>query len=163
MLATWSGKSSAENGTSAGFLCGNTACGFQSVTLLVPLKSSLLNHFDLWHDLQGRDEVLLCSLSSFDAYFHTRPYKAPRPFSFAVKSTENLSLFENTADYLHIFSCAEKDGNIWMEKILLARVSCGLAISNVLSLTSCPSPMSCTKRSTFFLIQRPPAAMLLAH
>ena len=79
-----------------------------------------LNDFD---DLQGRDEVLLCSLSSFDAYFHTRPYKAPRPFSFAVKSTENLSLFENTADYLHIFSCAEKDGNIWMEKILLARVS----------------------------------------
>lgn len=78
-------------------------------------------------DLQGRDEVLLCSLSNFDAYSITRPHKAPRPFSFAVKSTDNLSFFENTADYLHMFSCGEKDGAIWMERILLARVS--LAVS----------------------------------
>ncbi|KAG6903163.1 hypothetical protein C0995_004711 [Termitomyces sp. Mi166 len=69
----------------------------------------------------GRDEVLLCSLSNFDAYFITRLHKAPRPFSFAVKSTDKLSFFENTADYLHIFSCGEKEGVVWMENILLAR------------------------------------------
>lgn len=69
----------------------------------------------------GRDEVLLCSLSNFDAYFITRLHKSPRPFTFAVKSTDNLSFFENKADYLHVFSCGEKEGNIWMEKILVAR------------------------------------------
>ncbi|KAG6878510.1 hypothetical protein C0993_005440 [Termitomyces sp. T159_Od127] len=46
---------------------------------------------------------------------------APRPFSFAVKSTDKLSFFENTADYLHIFSCGEKEGMAWVEHILLAR------------------------------------------
>lgn len=72
---------------------------------------------------QGRDEVCLCSLSNFDAYFVTRLHKAPKPFIFAVKSTDNLSFFENTADYLHIFSCNQKEGEKWMEAILLARVS----------------------------------------
>jgi len=82
-----------------------------------------LREHSLWLSKRdnGRDEVLLCSLSNFDAYFITRLHKAPRPFSFAVKSTDNLSFFENTADYLHIFSCGEKEGNAWMETILLAR------------------------------------------
>jgi len=69
----------------------------------------------------GKDEVLLCSLSNFDAYFVTRLHKAPKPFVFAVKSTDNLSFFENTADYLHVFSCSPNDGEKWMENILLAR------------------------------------------
>ena len=64
----------------------------------------------------------LCSLSNFDAYRITRNHRAPKPFAFAVKSTDNLSFFENTADYLHSFACSEKDGKIWMEKILVARV-----------------------------------------
>ncbi|KAF8073883.1 hypothetical protein FPV67DRAFT_1738693 [Lyophyllum atratum] len=82
-----------------------------------------LREHSLWLSKRdnGRDEVLLCSLSNFDAYFITRLHKAPRPFSFAIKSTDNLSFFENTADYLHIFSCSEKEGNLWMEKVLLAR------------------------------------------
>jgi len=66
--------------------------------------------------------VQLCSLSNFDAYQVTRSHRAPKPFAFAVKSTDNLSFFENTADYLHSFACSEKDGKIWMEKILVARV-----------------------------------------
>lgn len=66
---------------------------------------------------------MICSLSNFDAYQVTRANKTPKPFSFAVKSTDNLSFFENTADYVHTFSCSEKDGNIWMEKILVAHVS----------------------------------------
>ena len=65
----------------------------------------------------------LCSLSNFDAYRVTRIHRAPKPFVFAVKSTDNLSFFENTADYLHSFACSEKEGMIWMEKILVARVS----------------------------------------
>ncbi|KAF9483548.1 hypothetical protein BDN70DRAFT_904143 [Pholiota conissans] len=69
----------------------------------------------------GKDEVLICSLSNFDAYQVTRPYKAPKPFTFSVKSTDKLSFFENTDDYMHTFSCSEKDGKIWMEKILIAR------------------------------------------
>ena len=64
----------------------------------------------------------LCSLSNFDAYQVTRIHRAPKPFAFAIKSTDNLSFFENTADYLHSFACSEKDGKVWMEKILVARV-----------------------------------------
>ncbi|KAJ7486114.1 hypothetical protein B0H11DRAFT_2412101 [Mycena galericulata] len=69
----------------------------------------------------GKDEVFLCSLSNFDAYNVTRLHKAPKPFVFAVKSTDNLSFFENTADYLHIFACNPRDGDKWVEKILHAR------------------------------------------
>lgn len=70
-----------------------------------------------------KDEVFLCKLTNFDVYSVTRVMKTPKPFVFAVKSTENLSLFENTADYLHTFCCKEKDGLEWMMNILLARVS----------------------------------------
>ncbi|KAF9077521.1 hypothetical protein BDP27DRAFT_1311189 [Rhodocollybia butyracea] len=69
----------------------------------------------------GRDAVMLCSLSNFDAYQITRLVRAPKDFTFAVKSTDNLSIFENTADYLHIFSCRTDVGEKWMEMILLAR------------------------------------------
>jgi len=68
-----------------------------------------------------RDEVFLCKLTNFDVYSVTRVMKTPKPFVFAVKSTENLSLFENTADYLHTFCCKEKEGLEWMMNILLAR------------------------------------------
>ncbi|KAK7028113.1 hypothetical protein VNI00_014928 [Paramarasmius palmivorus] len=68
-----------------------------------------------------KDEVLLCALSNFDAYHITRLLKAPKEYTFAVKSTEKMSLFEDTSDYMHLFSCKTKDGEKWMEKILLAR------------------------------------------
>jgi len=69
----------------------------------------------------GKDETFLCKLTNFDVYSVTRVMKTPKPFVFAVKSTENLSLFENTADYLHTFCCKEKEGLEWMMNILLAR------------------------------------------
>ena len=78
----------------------------------------------------------LCSLSNFDAYRITRNHRAPKPFAFAVKSTDNLSFFENTADYLHSFACSEKDGKIWMEKILVARVRPSLVVFYSLSSSS---------------------------
>jgi len=69
----------------------------------------------------GKDEIFLCSLANFDAYTVTRAHKHPKPYVFAVKSTDNLSFFENKADYVHIFCCSEKDGRTWLESILLAR------------------------------------------
>lgn len=32
-------------------------------------------------------------------------------------------MFENAADYLHVFSCNPKDGEQWMSAVLVARVS----------------------------------------
>lgn len=71
----------------------------------------------------GKDGMFLCKLTNFDVYSVTRVMKTPKPFVFAVKSTENLSLFENAADYLHTFCCKEKEGLEWMMNILLSRVS----------------------------------------
>ena len=83
---------------------------------------SLSSRFACLMNGQGRDETLLCSLSNFDVYYVTRSHRAPKPFAFTVKSTDKLSLFENTADYMHTFACSEKNGEAWVEKILLARV-----------------------------------------
>ena len=77
---------------------------------------------------QGRDETLLCPLSNFDAYYVTRSHRSPKPFAFTIKSTDNLSFFENTADYMHNFSCSEKNGQVWVEKILVARVRFSLSL-----------------------------------
>ena len=44
-------------------------------------------------------------------------------FVFAVKSTDSLSFFENSAECVHIFFFSEKDGRRWLESVLLARVS----------------------------------------
>ena len=71
----------------------------------------------------AKDATLICSLSNFDAYLVTRIHKAPKPFTFSVKSVDNLNLFERAADHHHVFSCSVGDGLIWLEKILLARVS----------------------------------------
>ncbi|KAF7309705.1 hypothetical protein MIND_00342200 [Mycena indigotica] len=83
-----------------------------------------IRHHALWLSKRENDkeEVYFCSLSTFDAYTLTRPHKAPpKPFTFAVKSTQNSSTFENPADYLHIFSCNSDEGEQWLEKIRLAR------------------------------------------
>lgn len=82
-----------------------------------------LREHSLWISKRdnGKDQTLLCSLSNFDAYHINRLYKAPKPFVFAVKSTDKLSFFEDASDYLHVISCSEKEGKNWMEKILVAR------------------------------------------
>ncbi|KAI0304454.1 hypothetical protein B0F90DRAFT_1809275 [Multifurca ochricompacta] len=77
----------------------------------------------------GKDETFLCSLANFDAYVVTRPHKSPKPYVFAVKSTDNLTFFENAADYVHVFCCSEKDGRKWLESVLLARVTPGKSLS----------------------------------
>ncbi|TFL04240.1 hypothetical protein BDV98DRAFT_503571 [Pterulicium gracile] len=70
---------------------------------------------------ENAKEELLCSLSNFDAYIVTRAIKAPKPFTFALKSTDDLSFFEDKSDYMHLISCDEKTGGRWMERVLLAR------------------------------------------
>lgn len=70
--------------------------------------------------------MFLCSLNNFDAFYMIRPYKgaSTKGYCWAVKSTDSLTFFENTADYLHVFqSNSEAEGKAWIEKILLARVS----------------------------------------
>jgi hypothetical protein len=82
-----------------------------------------LREHSLWLSKRdtGKDEAFLCSLSNFDVYYVGKFHKAPKPFVFAVKSADNLSLFENASDYVHFFSCGQKDGETWMDAILLAR------------------------------------------
>ncbi|TDL23238.1 hypothetical protein BD410DRAFT_814591 [Rickenella mellea] len=81
-----------------------------------------LREHSLWiSKREGKAEDCLCSLSVFDAYQVTRIHRAPKPFVFAVKSTEPISLFENTSDYVHVFSCSEEHGQLWLESIMLAR------------------------------------------
>ncbi|KAI0058260.1 hypothetical protein BV25DRAFT_1810990 [Artomyces pyxidatus] len=86
----------------------------------------------------GKDETFLCSLANFDAYTVTRLHKSPKPFVFAVKSTDNLTFFENAADYVHVFCCPDKDGQKWLEGILLARSYVINQERNIISTTSMP-------------------------
>ncbi|KAK7690276.1 hypothetical protein QCA50_006931 [Cerrena zonata] len=103
-----------------------------------------LREHSLWLSKKdnGKDQVNLCSVSNFDAYFVTRPTKAPKPFVFAIKSTDNLSFFENTADYMHTFACETKDGRALIEKILLARSYVLYQERNVLTNTSVSAPVA---------------------
>lgn len=73
--------------------------------------------------LQTKDGAFICTLSTFDAYLVKRIHKSPKTFVFAVKSMDNIALFENPADCVHVFSCDQEEGNMWFEKLLVARVS----------------------------------------
>ncbi|OCB88911.1 hypothetical protein A7U60_g3866 [Sanghuangporus baumii] len=81
-----------------------------------------LREHGLWiSKREGKEDEFLCSLSAFDAYVITRIHKAPRGFTFAVKSTDPITLFENKADYLRVFSVPEETGIAWLEAIWRAR------------------------------------------
>ena len=99
----------------------NTACLFQSARYVNDTFSLLHNIHQVL--FQGKGEEFLCSLSTFDAYVVSRIHKSPKPFVFAVKSTDPITLFENKSDYLHVFCCSEEGGRKWVENILLAKVS----------------------------------------
>ncbi|THH31244.1 hypothetical protein EUX98_g2953 [Antrodiella citrinella] len=100
-----------------------------------------LREHSLWLSKKesGKDQVCLCSLHNFDAYTVTRVQKAPKGYVFAIKSTDNLSFFEDTSDYMHLFSCGEKEGANWLEKILLARSYVLYQDRNVLTNTNTAS------------------------
>ena len=115
---------------------------------LLRLRFFLSSYMSRSRVAKGKDEQMLCSLNNFDAYVVTRVSKAPKPFVFAVKSTDNLAYFESASDYVHVFSCGEPEGQNWLEKILLARVSF-FALIEVASLAESTlligSRTSCTK------------------
>ena len=92
-----------------------------------------LREHSLWLSKRdtGKDAQFLCSLNNFDAYYVTRVHKAPKPYVFSVKSTDSLTYFEDTSDYVHVFSCGESEGKNWLEKILLARV-CSIHLSRLI-------------------------------
>lgn len=92
--------------------------------------------------------MFLCSLNNFDGYYVTRPHKAPKSYVFAVKSTDSLTFFENTADYVHVFASGEGEGKNWLEKILLARVSRTVSAQIIWDPDHAPySHTSCTKNA----------------
>ncbi|KAJ8080300.1 hypothetical protein PM082_017132 [Marasmius tenuissimus] len=69
-----------------------------------------------------KDQTLLASLSNFDIYhFIHPPSKTPKEYAFGIKSTDKMSLFEDTNDYMHIFCTREGEGEKWMQRIRIAR------------------------------------------
>ena len=109
------------NGVSDGLNCESTVSGSPSVKYVF---SSIVHELLINIGIQGKDDEFLCSLSVFDAYIVTRIHKSTKQFTFAVKSTDPISLFENKSDYLHVFSVPEETGVAWVEAIWLARVCC---------------------------------------
>ncbi|TFY52096.1 hypothetical protein EVJ58_g10206 [Rhodofomes roseus] len=115
-----------------------------------------LREHSLWLSKRegGKDSVFLCSLNNFDAFYMIRPYKgaSSKGYSWAVKSTDSLTFFENTADYVHVFhSNTESEGKAWVEKILLARSYVLYQERNIIS-TSAGSALT---RTTTRAGQRP--------
>ncbi|KAH7103303.1 hypothetical protein BKA62DRAFT_57120 [Auriculariales sp. MPI-PUGE-AT-0066] len=75
----------------------------------------------------GKDAAFLCSLSNFDVYTNVRPQHKPPKYGFTLRSTDDLSMFENPADSLHCFCALDaREGERWIERIMVAR-SCVLA------------------------------------
>ena len=76
-----------------------------------------------------RDQSLLCTLSSFDAYQIPQAcivkLKTPKPFAFALKSVDKITLFENAdQDYVHFFSVkTEAERDSWIHRILNTRTT----------------------------------------
>ncbi|KAJ3195930.1 hypothetical protein HK101_010609 [Irineochytrium annulatum] len=74
--------------------------------------------------LQGvKGETLLCRLSGFDVYTLSRVQgRTPTQFCFALRSTSNVSIFENKSDYVK-FICVEKQERLydWVLAIRLAK------------------------------------------
>ncbi|KAF8606849.1 hypothetical protein BDV93DRAFT_395675, partial [Ceratobasidium sp. AG-I] len=70
---------------------------------------------------KGKDQTFVCGLSNFDGYIVTHVQRAPKGFVFAAKSTESSGVFEKEEESSHIFSCDREIGEVWLQKILLAR------------------------------------------
>ncbi|KAJ3105308.1 hypothetical protein HDU97_008205 [Phlyctochytrium planicorne] len=68
-------------------------------------------------------ETLLCRLSGFDVYTLSREKRrTPTNFCFALRSTSNISIFENKVDYVH-FLCVDRQDRLydWVLAIRLAK------------------------------------------
>jgi hypothetical protein len=82
---------------------------------------------DLFWIVQPRDQTVFCHFSNFDAYIVPQAcvvkMKTPKPYAFAVKSVDKVSLFENAdQDYIHFFSVkTEAEQDAWIRGILQSR------------------------------------------
>lgn len=73
---------------------------------------------------KGKDESLLCSLSSFDLYLtDSNRFKAPKLHSFALRSQDSINMFESPeVDYAHYFATSDAGAaRHWITAILNAR------------------------------------------
>jgi hypothetical protein len=73
---------------------------------------------------KGKDEALLCSLSSFDVYLtDSSKVKTPKQYSFALRSQNSINMFESPeADYVHYFALSDAAASRhWITAILNAR------------------------------------------
>ncbi|KAK0547862.1 hypothetical protein OC845_003885 [Tilletia horrida] len=73
---------------------------------------------------KGKDEVLICSLSTFDVYLvDTAKIKTPKPHAFAIRSQNNITMFEKPdQDYVHYFCLSDPAAHrSWVRAILNAR------------------------------------------
>lgn len=53
----------------------------------------------------------------------TRVYKAPKTRVWALKSQENVTLFEDPTDFIHVFSTDDRTWDAFWRGITSARVS----------------------------------------
>ena len=73
---------------------------------------------------QENNETFLCSLANYDVYTFIKPVKkSPTKFTFALKSQENIAMFENPDDYMH-HMCADHFEKMsdWVMSIRTAKV-----------------------------------------
>ncbi|GAA94032.1 uncharacterized protein L969DRAFT_22375 [Mixia osmundae IAM 14324] len=98
---------------------------------------------------KAKEVVHLCSLARYDAYivkpmFATK-LKCPKPFAFAIKSLDAVTLFEDAEkDYTHLFSVKTADErDAWVRAILEARIPMlkAQAKQNATTVSSAPSPV----------------------
>ncbi|KAJ3154197.1 hypothetical protein HDU86_004741 [Geranomyces michiganensis] len=68
-------------------------------------------------------ETLFCGLSNFDVYtLSQRRKKTPSPFTFALRSTDSISMFENKQDYVRFLSVDKEERLFdWVLAIRLAK------------------------------------------
>lgn len=72
---------------------------------------------------KGKDEVFICHLSVFDVYLAEGPIvKAPKAHTFAVRSQNPLTMFENKEDFVHYFCLSDPSAHRdWIRAIMNAR------------------------------------------
>ncbi|KAI9329669.1 hypothetical protein DFJ73DRAFT_901736, partial [Zopfochytrium polystomum] len=77
-------------------------------------------------DSNRTGESLICRLTSFDVYTplanNMRRQRAPTKYLFALRSTQNVKIFENAADHVRFF-CVDKTESLydWVIGLRLAR------------------------------------------
>ncbi|CAO1628175.1 unnamed protein product [Parajaminaea phylloscopi] len=72
---------------------------------------------------KGKEEVFICHLSVFDVYLAEGPVvKAPKAHTFAVRSQNAVTMFEDKEDFIHYFCLSDPSAHRdWIRAIMNAR------------------------------------------